>query len=125
MIPSPCSLMGLLGFSKGTPMKNDSLKGSRRETAALAAVSVVAVAAMCAGPAFAGTDTTFNTALARFSAFLSGSGGKVIAVISFAGGLVGLASGRFSVGQVAIPVGVGVGAGTGIPMVTSTVTGTI
>ena len=42
-----------------------------------------------------------------------------------AGGIVALASGRFSMGQIAIPVGVGVGAGTGIPIVTSTVTATI
>ena len=41
------------------------------------------------------------------------------------GGIVALASGRFSMGQIAIPVGVGVGAGTGIPIVTSTVTATI
>ncbi len=106
-------------------MNTSTLKGSRRETVALAAASVVAVAAMCAGPAFAGTDTTFNTALTQFTGFLQGSGGKIITVLSLAGGIVGLASGRFSLGQVAIPVGVGVGAGTGIPIVTSTVTATI
>ncbi|WP_230771727.1 TrbC/VirB2 family protein [Sphingomonas sp. Leaf4] len=106
-------------------MKTKMLAGNRSETAALAAVSVLAAAALCAGPAFAGTDTTFNTALTQFTNFLSGSGGKVITVLSLAGGIVGLASGRFSIGQVAIPVGVGVGAGTGIPIVTSTVTGTI
>ena len=39
--------------------------------------------------------------------------------------IVALASGRFSLGQVAIPVGVGVGAGTGIPIVTASVTGTV
>jgi IMP dehydrogenase/GMP reductase len=38
---------------------------------------------------------------------------------------VALASGRFSLGQVAIPVGVGVGAGTGVPIVTSAITATI
>ena len=37
----------------------------------------------------------------------------------------GLASGRFSLSQVAIPVGVGVGAGTGVPIVTAAVTATI
>ena len=42
-----------------------------------------------------------------------------------AGGNVALASGRFSLGQVAVPVAVGVGAGTGVPIVTSTVTATI
>lgn len=75
--------------------------------------------------ALAGTDATFDTALDQFTGFLEGSGGKIITVLSLAGGIVGLASGRFSLGQVAIPVGVGVGAGTGIPIVTSTVTATI
>jgi conjugal transfer pilus assembly protein TraA len=78
-----------------------------------------------AGAAFAGTDSTFDTALSQFTNFLEGSGGKIITVLSLAGGIVGLASGRFSLGQVAIPVGVGVGAGTGIPIVTSTITATI
>lgn len=78
-----------------------------------------------AGPAFAGADTTFDTALTKFTDFLEGSGGKVITVLSLAGGIVALASGRFSMGQIPIPVGVGVGAGTGIPIVTSTVTATI
>ncbi len=42
-----------------------------------------------------------------------------------AGGLIGLASGRFSLGQVAVPVGVGIGVGTGVPIVTSVVTAVI
>lgn len=75
--------------------------------------------------AMAGADTTFNTALTAFTGFLEGSGGKIITVLSLAGGIVGLASGRFSLAQVAIPVGVGVGAGTGVPIVTAAVTATI
>lgn len=97
----------------------------RRETAAIAVVGLAAAAVAFAGPAFAGADQTFDTALTQFTGFLEGSGGKIITVLSLAGGIVGLASGRFSLGQVAIPVGVGVGAGTGIPIVTSTVTATI
>jgi conjugal transfer pilus assembly protein TraA len=92
---------------------------------ALAAAAIAMAAVVGAEAAFAGTDTTFNTALTAFTGFLEGSGGKIITVLSLAGGVVGLASGRFSLGQVAIPVGVGVGAGTGIPIVTSTVTATI
>ena len=65
------------------------------------------------GPAFAGTDTTFDTAFTKFTAFLEGSGGKIITIISLALGLVGMASGRFSLGQIALPVGVGIGVGTG------------
>jgi hypothetical protein len=87
---------------------------------AAAAASVIGTEA-----ALAGTDATFDTALTQFTGFLEGSGGKIITVLSLAGGIVGLASGRFSLGQVAIPVGVGVGAGTGIPIVTSTITATI
>lgn len=87
---------------------------------ALAAFSVVG-----AGAAMAGADATFNTALTSFTGFLEGSGGKIITVLSLAGGIVGLASGRFSLGQVAIPVGVGVGAGTGVPIVTAAVTATV
>ncbi|VWX49816.1 hypothetical protein [Novosphingobium sp. 9U] len=93
----------------------------------LVLLSGAAIAATIIGcdAAWAGTDATFDTALTQFTGFLEGSGGKIITVLSLAGGIVGLASGRFSLGQVAIPVGVGVGAGTGIPIVTSTVTATI
>lgn len=88
-------------------------------------VPALVVAAIVAPAAYAGTDTSFNTALTQFTNFLSGSGGKVITVLSLAGGIVGLASGRFSIGQVAVPVGTGVAAGTGVPIVTAMVTATI
>lgn len=88
-------------------------------------VAVAAAAILGPGAAFAGTDTSFNTALTQFTNFLSGSGGKVITVLSLAGGIVGLASGRFSLAQVAVPVGTGVAAGTGVPIVTAMVTATI
>ena len=95
--------------------------GTALQVAAVAAIA----SAVGAGAAFAGADATFNTALTSFTGFLEGSGGKIITVLSLAGGIVGLASGRFSLGQVAIPVGVGVGAGTGVPIVTAAVTATI
>ncbi len=93
----------------------------------LLVASAVAAFAAVGGTemAMAGTDTTFDTALTSFTNFLEGSGGKIITVLSLAGGIVALASGRFSLGQVAIPVGVGVGAGTGVPIVTSAITATI
>ncbi|HWV60234.1 MAG TPA: TrbC/VirB2 family protein [Sphingopyxis sp.] len=90
----------------------------------LGAVAFLAFVVL-AGPAFAGTDTTFDTAFTKFTAFLEGSGGKIITIISLALGLVGMASGRFSLGQIALPVGVGIGVGTGVPIVTSTVTALI
>src|SRR3546814_1242900 len=63
--------------------------------------------------------------LTKFTDFLEGSGGKIITVLSLAGGLIGLASGRFSLGQVAVPVGVCIGVGTGVPIVTSVVTAVV
>ncbi|MEE4208889.1 MAG: hypothetical protein V2I43_06455 [Parvularcula sp.] len=105
-------------------MQSDSMKKARSSLAlaiaALAGASVFGVEA-----ALAGADSTFDTALTQFTNFLEGSGGRIITVLSLAGGIVALASGRFSLGQVAIPVGVGVGAGTGIPIVTASVTATV
>ena len=85
----------------------------------------ISLAALVAGAAYAGADTTFTPALTKFTDFLEGSGGKIITVLSLAGGLIGLASGRFSLGQVAVPDGVGIGVGTGVPIVTSVVTAVI
>ena len=90
--------------------------------ALLAFVVALAITIMGAGAAFAGADTTFAPALTTFTDFLEGSGGAVITVLALAGGIVGMASGRFSLGQVALPVGVGIAVGTGVPIVTSTVT---
>lgn len=102
------------------------LKGQGKAAALAQGAAVVAIAAAFGSEAaMAGADATFNTALTAFTGFLEGSGGKIITVLSLAGGIVGLASGRFSLAQVAIPVGVGVGAGTGVPIVTAAVTATI
>ena len=107
-------------------MRTGKLRFSRLLGATAKSVALVLVAAVVGTEAaHAGADATFNTALTSFTGFLEGSGGKIITVLSLAGGIVGLASGRFSLGQVAIPVGVGVGAGTGVPIVTAAVTGTI
>ena len=38
----------------------------------------VAIAALAAGAAYAGADTTFTPALTKFTDFLEGSGGKII-----------------------------------------------
>jgi conjugal transfer pilus assembly protein TraA len=53
----------------------------------------LAVATLAASAAYAGADTTFTPALTKFTDFLEGSGGKIITVLSLAGGLIGLASG--------------------------------
>lgn len=106
-------------------MKTSFLTKARAARALDYALPVAVLAFFGAEVAMAGADKTFDTALTKFTDFLEGSGGKIITVLSLAGGVVGLASGRFSMAQIAIPVGVGVGAGTGIPIVTSTVTATI
>ena len=49
---------------------------------------------------------------------------RAVEILS-AGGLIGLASGRFTLSQIAVPVGVGIGVGTGVPIVTSVVTAVI
>lgn len=104
---------------------NQSLSHPAPRRRAMRYAVPAAVALMAAGAAFAGTDATFAPALTKFTAFLEGSGGKIITVLSLAGGLIGLASGRFSLGQVAVPVGVGIGVGTGVPIVTSVVTAVV
>ena len=102
-----------------------SLALSRVATRIPSLVLAGAAALLVAGAAYAGADTTFAPALTKFTDFLEGSGGKIITVMSLAGGLIGLASGRFSLSQVAVPVGVGIGVGTGVPIVTSVVTAII
>lgn len=107
-------------------MRALSIKRGLPSNRILLAVAVLAlVTILTVNAAHAGADTTFNTALTTFTNFLEGSGGRIITVMSLAGGIVALASGRFSLAQVAVPVAVGVGAGTGVPIVTSTVTATI
>ena len=99
-------------------------RGTRLGTLASLALPV-AIGALAASAAYAGADTTFAPALQKFTDFLEGSGGKIITVLSLAGGLIGLASGRFTLAQIAVPVGVGIGVGTGVPIVTSVVTAVI
>ena len=112
------------GFEKGNDAMQNKFKG--KEAPLVQAAAVAAVAALFGSEvAMAGADTTFNTALTSFTGFLEGSGGKIITVLSLAGGLIGLASGRFTLAQIAVPVGVGIGVGTGVPIVTSVVTAVI
>jgi conjugal transfer pilus assembly protein TraA len=105
------------------PEPNTSTFACRYRVADIAAFLVLI--ATFSAAAHAGADTTFTPALTKFTDFLEGSGGKIITVLSLAGGVIGMASGRFALGQIAVPVGVGVGVGTGIPIVTAAVTATI
>lgn len=85
----------------------------------------IGICGLTAASAHAGADATFAPALTTFTDYLTGSGGKIITVMSLAGGVIGMASGRFSLGQIAVPVGVGIGVGTGVPIVTAAVTALI
>ena len=107
-------------------MKTSTLAGAKQRLGRAADYILPGLAVLaCATAAQAGADATFGPALDKFTNFLEGSGGKIIAVLSLAGGIIGMASGRFNLGQVAIPVAVGIGVGTGVPIVTSTVTAII
>ncbi len=75
--------------------------------------------------AVAGGDTTFATPLTTFTGYLTGSGGKIVTVLSVMGGIVAMASGRFSIGQILVPVGVGIAAGSGASVATGVLTATI
>ena len=107
-------------------MNAPALPPARRRFDRIAGLAMpLAIATLVASAAYAGADTTFTPALQKFTDFLEGSGGKIITVLSLAGGLIGLASGRFTLAQIAVPVGVGIGVGTGVPIVTSVVTAVI
>jgi conjugal transfer pilus assembly protein TraA len=86
----------------------------------LGAISLLAAMMVVTSPAFAGADATFAPAFQIATDYLEGTGGKIIAIISLVGGLIGMASG-FRLSQVAGPVGVGIGAGVGVPIVTAAV----
>ena len=49
----------------------------RAELAVFALIALALALFLFAGPAFAGADTTFDTALTKFTDFLEGSGGKI------------------------------------------------
>ncbi len=97
------------------------LKSARAVDYLVPAIAALAIATV----AHAGADATFAPALTKFTDFLEGSGGKIITILSLAAGLIGMASGRFTLGQIAVPVGVGIGVGTGVPIVTSVITAVI
>ena len=99
--------------------------GPRVELAILAIAALAFVLLMFAGPAFAGADTTFDTALTKFRTSSRAAVARSSPCCRSLAASWRWPRAAFSMGQIAIPVGVGVGAGTGIPIVTSTVTATI
>ncbi len=79
---------------------------------------------LIAEPAFAGTDTTFNSATNSIRNYAQGSLGKLAAVATVAFGLVGVIA-RFDWKLIAAGVGVGLAASTGPGIVSAMVTALI
>lgn len=86
---------------------------------------LVAAAAVIAGPALAGADTTFDTAVTTITGYINGSAGKLAALVSLGYGIVRMATSGWSLGHVGVPIAVGVSAGIGGPIVQSSVTALI
>lgn len=105
---------------------NPTSKASARANALLQTAAILGITTIAGtGMAYAGADATFNTAFNTFSGYLEGSAGRLITLVSFIGGVIAMGTGRFSWGQVGLPVGVGIAVGTGIPIVTASVTAII
>ncbi|MEL7322567.1 MAG: hypothetical protein AAFN03_11290 [Pseudomonadota bacterium] len=93
--------------------------------AMLAALMMAAVIMFMVAPAFAGADTTFDTAVTTVAGYINGSAGKLAALTSLAYGVVRMATSGWSLGHVGVPISVGVAAGIGGPIVQSSVTALI
>lgn len=89
------------------------------------ALGVAAAAAVVTVGAMAGADTTFDTALTTVSGYVSGSAGKLAAMVSLGYGVVKMSTAGWSLGHVGVPLTVGIAAGIGGPIVQSSVTATI
>lgn len=93
--------------------------------ATLAALLLAAAIFFLVAPAFAGGDTTFDTAVTTVAGYINGSAGKLAALTSLAYGVVRMATSGWSLGHVGVPIAVGVAAGIGGPIVQSSVTALI
>ena len=104
-----------------------SLRRSEQMTqwAALAALGLFAIAYFLVAPAFAGADTTFDTAVTTVAGYINGSAGKLAALVALGYGVVRMATSGWSLGHVGVPIAVGVSAGIGGPIVQSSVTALI
>ncbi|MEM9093937.1 MAG: hypothetical protein AAGC62_03030 [Pseudomonadota bacterium] len=78
-----------------------------------------------AGPASAGADTTFDTAVTTVAGYINGSAGKLAALVSLGYGVIRMATSGWSLGHVGVPIAVGTAAGIGGPIVQSSVTALI
>lgn len=80
---------------------------------------------LSANLAFAGTDTTFNSAVTALAGYINGSAGKLAALVALGYGLSRMATTGWSLGSVGVPIAVGLAAGVGGPIVQASVTALI
>ena len=99
-----------------------SVTGGSRQACRAAVMTVVAAAALLAGPdlALATTDTTFGGPLGTVEDIVGGTGGQLAAALAVGAALVGSVL-RFNAMQLMGAVGVGVAAGAGTGIVTGLV----
>ena len=99
-----------------------SITGGSRQACRAGALTVIAAAALLAGPdlALATTDTTFGGPLGTVEDIVGGTGGQLAAALAVGAALVGSVL-RFNPMQLMGAVGVGVAAGAGTGIVTGLV----
>ncbi|MEM1019900.1 MAG: hypothetical protein AAGJ09_05350 [Pseudomonadota bacterium] len=103
-----------------------SLQSEQRvQWAAFAMLTAFALLYIAAAPAFAGADTTFDTAVTTVAGYINGSAGKLAALVSLGYGVIRMATSGWSLGHVGVPIAVGTAAGIGGPIVQSSVTALI
>ena len=107
------------GAAAGLPA---SVTGGARQACCAGALTVIAAAALLAGPdlALATTDTTFGDPLDTVEDIVGGTGGQLAAALAVGAALVGSVL-RFNPMQLMGAVGVGVAAGAGTGIVTGLV----
>ena len=105
-----------------TPVLPASITGHSRQICSAGALTLVAAAALLAGPdlALATTDTTFGGPLGTVEDIVGGTGGQLAAALAVGAALVGSVL-RFNAMQLMGAVGVGVAAGAGTGIVTGLV----
>ena len=99
-----------------------SVAGGSRQACRAGALTVIAAAALLAGPdlALATTDTTFGGPLGTVEDIVGGTGGQLAAALAVGAALVGSVL-RLNAMQLMGAVGVGVAAGAGTGIVTGLV----
>jgi conjugal transfer pilus assembly protein TraA len=99
------------------------LKREQVQNALGLTLMVGSTAAVMAGMAHAGTDTTFTTTVTNLTNYTNGSLGKLAAIGSLAFGIIGAVA-RFDWKLIAGGVGLGLAAATGPAIVTGLATAT-